>query len=77
MVLLWNEFLIADTLTGVATRTVSVGVWEGMYVSQSRFNALAWESLNSAGTLAYIPAITVMLFIRRYLAKGFSLGMAR
>jgi multiple sugar transport system permease protein len=77
VVLLWNEFLIADTLTGVATRTVSVGVWEGMSISQSSFNALAWDSLNSAGALAYIPAITVMLFIRRYLAKGFSLGMAR
>lgn len=77
LVLLWNEFLIADTLTGVATRTVAVGVWEGMYVNQLSFNALAWNSLNAAGFLAYVPAITVMLAIRRYLAKGFSLGMAR
>jgi multiple sugar transport system permease protein len=77
LVLLWNEFLIADTLTGVATRTVAVGVWEGMSINQLSFNALAWNSLNAAGFLAYIPAITVMLAIRRYLAKGFSLGMAR
>ncbi|HVC26613.1 MAG TPA: carbohydrate ABC transporter permease [Nitrososphaerales archaeon] len=77
LVLLWNEFLIADTLTGVATRTVAVGVWEGMSVNQLSFNALAWNSLNAAGFLAYVPAITVMLAIRRYLAKGFSLGMAR
>lgn len=77
LVLLWNEFLIADTLTGVMTRTVAVGVWEGMNVNQTSFNVLAWDSLNAAGTLAYIPAIAVMLAIRRYLAKGFSLGMAR
>ena len=77
LVLLWNEFIIADTLTGVATRTVAVGVWEGLSVNQLSFNALAWNSLNAAGFLAYVPAITVMLAIRRYLAKGFSLGMAR
>jgi len=76
LVLLWNEFLMADTLTGVGTRTVAVGVWEGMNVNQTSFNVLAWDSLNAAGTLAYLPAITVMLAIRRYLAKGFSLGMA-
>jgi multiple sugar transport system permease protein len=77
LVLLWNEFLIADTLTGVGTRTVAVGVWEGMNVNQLSFNVLAWPSLNAAGTLAYIPVIAVMLAIRKYLAKGFSLGMAR
>lgn len=77
LVLLWNEFLIADTLTGVTTRTVAVGVWEGMSINQLSFSALAWNSLNAAGFLAYVPAVTVMLAIRRYLAKGFSLGMAR
>ena len=44
LVLLWNEFLIADTLTGVGTRTVAVGVWEGMSVNQLSFNVLAWPS---------------------------------
>jgi len=54
-----------------------VGVWEGMSVGQLSFSALAWDSLNAAGFLAYVPAIVVMLAIRNYLAKGFSLGMAR
>jgi multiple sugar transport system permease protein len=76
LVLVWNEFLIADTLTGVGTRTVAVGVWEGMSINQVSFNVLSWDSLNAAGTLAYIPAMIVMLAIRKYLAKGFSLGMA-
>lgn len=77
LVLIWNDFLIADTLTGVATRTVAVGVWEGMSINQASFTANAWDPLNAAGFLAYVPAITVMLGIRRYLAKGFSLGTAR
>lgn len=77
LVLFWNEFLIADTLTGVGTRTVAVGVWEGMSINQLSFSSLAWNSLNAAGTLAYLPAIVVLLVIRNYLAKGFSLGMAR
>lgn len=77
LVLLWNDFLIADTLTGIGTRTVAVGVWEGMSVNQLSFSALVWDSLNAAGTLAYVPAIAVMLLIRKYLAKGFSLGIAR
>jgi len=75
LVLLWNEFLIADTLTGIATRTVSVGVWEGMSINQLSFSALAWDSLNAAGTLAYIPAIIVLLLVRRYFARGFRLGL--
>jgi len=74
LVLLWNEFLIADTLTGQATRTVSVGVWEGMSINQNSINVLAWNSLNAAGTLAYVPAIIVLLLIRRYFARGFKLG---
>jgi multiple sugar transport system permease protein len=75
LVLLWNEFLIADTLTGQTTRTVSVGVWEGMSINQVSISVLAWNSLNAAGTLAYIPAIIVLLLIRRYFARGFRLGL--
>lgn len=77
LVLIWNEFLIADTLTGPTTRTVAVGVWEGMSINQLSFSANAWDPLNAAGFLAYIPAIAVMLSIRNYLAKAFSLGVAR
>jgi multiple sugar transport system permease protein len=74
VVLFWNEFLIADTLTGIGTRTISVGVWEGLSINQLSFSSLAWDSLNAAGMLAYIPAIVVLLLIRRYLAKGFNFG---
>ncbi len=76
LVLIWNDFLMADALTGVGTKTVAVGVWEGLSINQLSFSAVSWDSLNAAGTLAYIPAIAIMLAIRRYLAKGFSLGVA-
>lgn len=75
LVLIWNEFLIAVTLTGPSTKTVAVGVWEGMG-SQVNFKSVNWDDLNAAGTLAFVPAVAVMLAIRKYLAKGFSLGTA-
>ncbi len=76
LVLIWNEFLIAVTLTGPATKTVAVGVWTGMTENQVNFKSVNWDDLNAAGTLAFVPAVAVMLAIRKYLAKGFSLGTA-
>jgi len=73
--LIWNEFLMADVLTGPVTRTVSVGVWTGL--GESAFKVVEWEDLNAAGTLAFLPAIFMFLMIRKYLAKGFSLATAR
>jgi multiple sugar transport system permease protein len=76
-ILIWNEFLIADVLTGAATKTVTVGVWTGLGEDVVNFRVIRFDDLNAAGTLAFIPALAVMLAIRRYLAKGFSLGTAR
>jgi len=77
LVLVWNEFLIADTLTGPVTKTVAVGVWSGLGDSLATVTPSSFDDLNATGTLAFIPAIVVMLLIRKYLAKGFSLGTAR
>ena len=75
-VLIWNEFVIADIITGPATKTVAVGVWTGLGENTQAFKVIRFDDLNAAGFLAWIPAIGVMLAIRRYLAKGFSLGTA-
>jgi multiple sugar transport system permease protein len=77
LVLVWNEFLIAVTLTGPSTKTVAVGVWTGMTENQVNYRSVNWDDLNAAGTLAFVPAVAVMLAIRKYLARGFSLGTAR
>jgi multiple sugar transport system permease protein len=75
-VLIWNEFVISEILTGPATKTVAVGVWTGLGENTQTFKVIRFDDLTAAGTLSWIPAIGVMLAIRRYLAKGFSLGTA-
>ncbi len=75
-VLIWNEFVISDILTGPVAKTVAVGVWTGLGENTQTFKVIRFDDLNAAGTLAWIPAIAVMLLIRKYLAKGFSLGTA-
>ena len=75
IVLIWNEFLIADILTGPFTKTVSVGVWNGMG-DQIGFLSVDVDQVNAAGFLAFLPAIALFLIIKKYLAKGFSLATA-
>jgi multiple sugar transport system permease protein len=75
-VLIWNEFVISDILTGPVTKSVAVGVWSGMGETTASFHMLGFDDLSAGGFLAWIPAIGVMLAIRRYLAKGYSLGTA-
>ena len=76
-VLIWNEFLVSDILTGPAAKTVAVGVWSGLGESTSSHFSVNWDDLNAAGFLSWLPAIAVVLSIRRYLAKGYSLGTAK
>ncbi len=75
-VLIWNEFPISEILTGPVTKTVAVGVWSGLGETTNSFMEVSFDDLNAAGFLAWIPAIIVILAIRRYLAKGYSLGTA-
>ena len=75
-VLIWNEFVISDIITGPGTKTVAVGVWTGLGENTQSFKVIRFDDLNAAGFLSWLPAIGVMLVIRRYLAKGFSLGTA-
>ncbi len=76
-VLLWNEFLIADLLTGGATKTVSVGVWTGAGENILVFRSVDPDVVNILGACAFVPAFIIILTIRRYLARGFSLATAR
>jgi len=75
-ILIWNEFVIADILSGGAAKTVAVGVWSGLGESVQAFKVVSPDDLNAGGFLAWVPAIAVMLAIRKYLAKGYSLGTA-
>jgi len=73
-ILVWNEYLISVIMTGPLTKPVSVGVWSGLGATNKTPDFI---DLEAAGTLAFLPAAVVMLAIRKYLAKGFSLGTAR
>lgn len=75
VVLVWNEFVIANTLTGPVTKTVSVGIWNGLG-DEIGIRSLDEDLVSSASFLAWIPAMILFLLIKRYLAKGFSLGAA-
>jgi multiple sugar transport system permease protein len=77
IVLIWNEFLTSFILTGLHTKSVAVGVWTGMGDLGEENNTQAFVVLETAATVAYLPALAVMLAIRKYLAKGFSLATAR
>jgi len=73
IVLIWNEFLISTIFTGPHTKSVAVGIWTGL----GEGNNTPFIDLEVAATLAYLPALAVMLAIRKYLAMGFSLATAR
>jgi len=73
-VLVWNEYLIASIITGPATKPVSIGIFSGMGALNKSPD---FVDLEAASTLAFIPVAIVMLAIRKYLAKGFSLATAR
>lgn len=76
LVLVWNEFVISDILTGPVTKMVTVGVWSGLGENTISHGVINYDDLNAGGFLAWIPAIAVMLAIKKYLAKGYSLGTA-
>jgi multiple sugar transport system permease protein len=75
-ILIWNEFAIADTLSGPVTKTVAVGVWTPLGGNTQSFTVVRWDALNAAGFLSWIPAIGLTLGIKRYLARCYSLGTA-
>jgi ABC-type glycerol-3-phosphate transport system permease component len=72
LVLLWNEFLFANLLTGGATKTVSVGIWTGAGENIGAFKSVEWDQTNMLGILAFVPAFLIVIAIRRYIARGFS-----
>jgi len=75
-VLVWNEFLMASLLTSASAKTVSVGIWSGVGEGFGGLKSANWDAINAAGALAFVPAFALILVVRRYLAKGFSLATA-
>jgi len=73
-ILVWNEYLISVIMTGPLTKPVSVGVFSGLGAANKTPD---FTDLEAAATLAFLPVAAIMVVIRKYLAKGFSLAVAR
>ncbi len=75
----WNEYLFAAILTGPSAKTVSRGVVSppGAGEGLASFRIPEFDSLSVAGVLALIPAVLLILLIRRLLVKGITLGATR
>jgi len=72
MLLSWNEFLVALTLTRSLVKTAPVGVSEftGMFGTQ-------WGSLSAAATIIVAPVVIMALMLRRHLIEGLTLGAVK
>ncbi|MBI2126561.1 MAG: carbohydrate ABC transporter permease [Thaumarchaeota archaeon] len=73
----WNEFTFAQFLSGISVKTVSRAVWTGFGESIESFRVLDFDELNAGGTLAILPALVLSLLIKKYMARGLSLGTTR
>ena len=73
----WNEFLFAQFLTGITSKTVSRAVWSGFGEAVSSFKILDFDELNTGSSLALAPTLILIFLIKKYLAAGVSLGTAR
>lgn len=72
MLLCWNEFLFAVTLTRSQVKTAPVGINEftGMFGTQ-------WGSLTAASTIIVAPVVAMALALRRRLIGGLTLGAVK
>jgi multiple sugar transport system permease protein/sorbitol/mannitol transport system permease protein len=72
MLLAWNEFLFALTLTRSHVKTAPVGISEftGMFGTE-------WGSLSAAATTIVAPVVLMALLLRRHLIEGLTLGAVK
>jgi ABC-type glycerol-3-phosphate transport system permease component len=72
MILCWNEFLFALTLTRAEVKTAPVGINEftGMFGTE-------WGNLTAASTAVVAPILVMTLILRRRLISGLTFGAVK
>ena len=72
MLLCWNEFLFAVTLTRSFVKTAPVGINEftGMFGTE-------WGNLTAAASTIVAPVVVMALVLRRHLIEGLTLGAVK
>jgi ABC-type glycerol-3-phosphate transport system permease component len=72
LVLTWNEFLFALSLTRSDAKTAPVGLQEftGMYGTE-------WGSITAAATLVVAPILILTILLRRRMVSGLTFGAVK
>jgi multiple sugar transport system permease protein/sorbitol/mannitol transport system permease protein len=72
LILAWNEFLLALSLTRAAAKTSPVGVQEftGLYGTQ-------WGNLTAASCMIAAPIVICVLILRRRVVSGLAFGAVK
>jgi multiple sugar transport system permease protein len=68
----WNEFLWASVLTGMRSKTMTVGIsafWTNV--------SLEWTKIGAASTVFLLPPILLAIIFRKYMVGGLTLGAVK
>jgi len=68
----WNEFLWASVLTGMRSKTMTVGIsafWTNV--------SLEWTKIGAASTIFLLPPILLAILFRKYMVGGLTLGAVK
>lgn len=68
----WNEFLWASVLTGMRSKTMTVGIsafWTNV--------SLEWTKIGAASTIFLLPPILLAIVFRKYMVGGLTLGAVK
>ena len=71
-ILVWNEFLFALFITGKATRTLPVEIY-----NKIGYYRLDWAKLSTTGVAAIIPAILFISLTQKYIVRGLTMGAVK
>ncbi|MDR2552153.1 MAG: carbohydrate ABC transporter permease [Treponema sp.] len=68
----WNEFVFANFLTSIHSKTVPTSVM--MYLSVS---GVKWGEMAATGVLAVLPALIFAIAVQKYMIRGLTFGAVK
>lgn len=72
LIMSWNEFLFAMTLSGSSTQTLPVGV--AIFMADKVIN---WGEIAATGIIMIIPVALFTFMVQKYLIKGLTMGAVK
>ena len=68
----WNNFLFALVLSGEATRTLPVAIFNFI-----AYSSIDWGGLMAASTIITLPVMVMALFTQKYIVSGLTAGATK